>query len=126
MGSSLRSASSPRGRGRHQRRHGPRDRVVVTLVDLPGLTVRGRAPSRGAESDDPGEALAAATYDGSAVIPSCSAAPTGAVSSATATGDRGARTYLAEHDVRLVEVGDVATGDDLDTPMPEPHPRFHD
>jgi hypothetical protein len=25
-----------------------------------------------------------------------------------------------------VEVGDVATGDDLDTPMPEPHPRFHD
>ena len=25
-----------------------------------------------------------------------------------------------------VEVGDVATGDDLDTPVPEPHPRFHD
>ena len=30
------------------------------------------------------------------------------------SGDEGARRYLANHDVALVEVGDVASGDDLD------------
>ena len=33
---------------------------------------------------------------------------------ATATGDRGARDYLASHDTRLVECGDLATGADVD------------
>ncbi len=33
-----------------------------------------------------------------------------------ATGDRGARDYLREHanDVIVIEIGDVASGDDLD------------
>jgi hypothetical protein len=35
---------------------------------------------------------------------------------ATATGDRGARDYLAAHDVVLVECGDLATGVDVDSP----------
>ena len=32
-----------------------------------------------------------------------------------ATGDRGARDYLAAHDTVLVECGDLATGADVDT-----------
>jgi hypothetical protein len=31
-----------------------------------------------------------------------------------ATGDRGARDYLATHDVELVECGDLASGRDVD------------
>jgi CTP:molybdopterin cytidylyltransferase MocA len=34
---------------------------------------------------------------------------------ASATGDRGARAYLAGHPHRLVECGDLATGADVDT-----------
>ena len=34
----------------------------------------------------------------------------------TVTGDSGARTYLAAHEVVGVEVGDIASGDDLDVP----------
>jgi hypothetical protein len=34
---------------------------------------------------------------------------------ATATGDAGARDYLAEHDAVLVECGDLASGADVDT-----------
>ena len=33
-----------------------------------------------------------------------------------ATGDRGARDYLAAHDHLVVECGDLATGRDVDTP----------
>ena len=36
---------------------------------------------------------------------------------ASAEGDRGARQYLGEHDVTLVEVGDVASGRDVDSPV---------
>ncbi|WP_182380121.1 nucleotidyltransferase family protein [Nocardioides sp. WS12] len=32
----------------------------------------------------------------------------------SATGDQGARSYLASHDVALVECGNLATGDDVD------------
>jgi hypothetical protein len=34
---------------------------------------------------------------------------------ATATGDRGARDYLASRDVTMVECGALATGHDVDT-----------
>ena len=37
---------------------------------------------------------------------------------AAVAGDVGARRYLTEHDATEVEVGDVATGDDLDVPNP--------
>jgi len=35
---------------------------------------------------------------------------------ATASGDRGARDYLATHEVTLVECGDLASGRDVDSP----------
>jgi hypothetical protein len=34
---------------------------------------------------------------------------------AEASGDRGARGYLAAHDVEVVECGDLATGRDVDS-----------
>jgi CTP:molybdopterin cytidylyltransferase MocA len=102
------------------------DRALVTLVDLPGLT--GEAVRRlvAVESGSPTEALASATYDGVRGHPVLFGRAHWSGVIASATGDRGARAYLAERDVKLVEVSDVATGDDLDTPIPEPHPRFHD
>lgn len=38
---------------------------------------------------------------------------------AIAEGDRGARSYLAAHDVAIVECGDLASGRDVDTPSDE-------
>ena len=49
------------------------------------------------------------------VTRSCSAGPTGRRSRAGASGDAGARDYLAGHDAALVECGDLATGADVDT-----------
>ena len=102
------------------------DRVLVTLVDLPGLTVEAVRRLAAVESTDPREALASATYDGVRGHPVLFGRTHWSGVIASATGDRGARAYLADHEVQLVEVGDVATGDDLDTPIPEPHPRYLD
>jgi hypothetical protein len=33
----------------------------------------------------------------------------------SAVGDQGARSYLAQHDVVVVECGDLATGRDVDS-----------
>ena len=85
------------------------ERVVVTLVDLPGLTTE--AVRRLVDS---GSGLAQATYDGQRGHPVVLARTHWAGVADTAEGDRGARAYLAAHEVALVEVGDVATGDDLD------------
>jgi molybdenum cofactor cytidylyltransferase/nicotine blue oxidoreductase len=92
------------------------DRVVVTLVDLPGLTVEAVQRLTALEHEDPREALASATYDGVRGHPVLLGRAHWAGIAATATGDRGARVYLADHAVTLVEVADVATGDDLDHP----------
>ena len=102
------------------------DRVLVTLVDLPGLTVEAVRRLASAPSTDAREVLASATYDGVRGHPVLLGRSHWSGVIVSATGDRGARTYLGEHEVTLVEVGDVATGDDLDTPIPEPHPRHHD
>jgi nicotine blue oxidoreductase len=88
--------------------------VVVTLVDLPGLTAEAVRRLVAAESADPRESLASATYDGERGHPVLLGRAHWAGVAASATGDRGARAYLAEHTVALVEVADVATGDDLD------------
>ena len=85
------------------------DRVLVTLVDLPGLTT---AAVRRIQAS-PG-ALAVATYDGERGHPVVLARAHWPGVAGSALGDRGARTYLAEHEVALVEVGDLASGDDLD------------
>jgi molybdenum cofactor cytidylyltransferase/nicotine blue oxidoreductase len=92
------------------------DRVIVTLVDLPGLTVEAVQRLTALEHEDPREALASVTYDGVRGHPVLLGRAHWAGIAATATGDRGARVYLADHAVTLVEVADVATGDDLDHP----------
>ena len=90
------------------------DRVLVSLVDLPGLTSDAVRRLVAAESADPRESLASATYDGVRGHPVLLGRAHWAGVAATATGDRGARAYLAEHDVTAVEVGDVADDADLD------------
>ncbi len=114
MGSSLRRGLE------HLAARSDADRTVVTLVDLPGLTPdavrRLAAIDLATEAADPREVLAAATYAGVRGHPVLLGRAHWAGVAATAVGDRGARDYLAEYPVRLVEVGDVATGEDLDQP----------
>ena len=103
MGSSLRAglaALEPRAEV---------DRVLVTLVDLPGLTAA--AVRRLLEADVD---LAAASYSGERGHPVLLGRAHWAGAAASAEGDRGARAYLAQHEPTLVEVGDVASGRDLD------------
>lgn len=85
------------------------ERVVVTLVDLPGLTAEAVERLVGVDAG-----LAQAAYDGERGHPVLLGRAHWDGVAATATGDRGARAYLAGHEVALVEVGDVASGDDLD------------
>lgn len=85
------------------------DRAVVTLVDLPGLT--GEAVRRLVAHD---RRLAQAAYGGTRGHPVLLGREHWDGVAASAEGDRGARAYLARNDVALVEVGDVAAGDDLD------------
>lgn len=91
----------------------PADAVVVLLADMPGVTsaaVRRIAAFAGPDAlvmggygDRRGHPvlIGRAHFDGVA---------------AAATGDRGARDYLRAHDVRVVDVGDVADDFDLDVP----------
>lgn len=85
------------------------ERVLVTLVDLPGLTPD--AVRRILQSTS---GLAQAAYDGERGHPVLLGRDHWAGVAATAEGDRGARAYLAQHEVARIEVGDVAGGDDLD------------
>jgi CTP:molybdopterin cytidylyltransferase MocA len=86
--------------------------VVITLVDLPGLTAQ--AVRRLVESDAP---LAVATYDGERGHPVRIAREHWADVLEVARGDEGARRMLrGRDDVALIEVGDVASGYDVDVP----------
>jgi CTP:molybdopterin cytidylyltransferase MocA len=88
------------------------DRVVVTLVDLPGLT--GRAVRRvvACNSD-----IVVATYDGERGHPVAFSRTHWDAIREGAHGDQGARSFLlSRNDISLVEVGDVALGYDLDEP----------
>ena len=89
--------------------------VVVTLVDLPGLT--SAAVRRLVQADG---ALAAATYGGERGHPVRFGREHWEEVAASARGDAGARDYLRAHadDVSLIEVGDVASGEDLDVRSP--------
>jgi len=86
------------------------DRAVVTLVDLPGLT--GAAVRRVVAH--PGD-LVAAAYAGRRGHPVAFGRAHWEAVVREASGDRGARDYLAAHPVALVEVGDLASDSDLDT-----------
>lgn len=89
------------------------DAVIVTLVDLPGLTPE--AIRRIADTDAD---LAAASYSGERGHPVKMARRHWAEAIAVARGDEGARRLLrGRDDVVLVEVGDVAEGYDVDVPV---------
>ncbi|MFC5147092.1 nucleotidyltransferase family protein [Streptomyces aureoversilis] len=90
--------------------------VLVTLVDQP--RVGAAAVSRVLAAHRSGAQLAAASYGGERGHPVLFARPHWEGVARAATGDRGARTYLREHAaaVTLVECGDVAGPEDVDTP----------
>lgn len=87
--------------------------ALVTLVDLPDLVpgVVGRVIA----AVDGTAALARATYDGRPGHPVLLGRDHWAGVIETAVGDQGARAYLADRDVTLVECGDLATGLDVDS-----------
>lgn len=89
------------------------DVAVVSLVDLPdvGADVVARVVAHGA---GPGS-LARATYAGVSGHPVLLGRDHWPGVADAATGDRGARDYLAARDVTPVECGDLATGEDRDT-----------
>jgi CTP:molybdopterin cytidylyltransferase MocA len=91
------------------------DAALVTLVDMPGMTPE--ALQRVAALAAP-DALAVATYDGVRGHPVLLGRDhwTGVVE--TATGDEGARRYLAAHEVTEVDCTGLADPLDLDVPPP--------
>ncbi|KAF4408782.1 MULTISPECIES: NTP transferase domain-containing protein [Streptomyces] len=109
MGSSLRAGlASLAGTGA--------DAAVVALVDQPG--VGAEAVARLVAACDGPSRLAAAAYGGRRGHPVLLGSAHWAGIAAEASGDRGARGYLAERgaELRLVECSDVACPDDVDTP----------
>jgi len=88
--------------------------ALVTLVDLPdiGPEVVRRLLDRPVETDT----LARAAYDGTPGHPVVIGRDHWAGVIESAIGDQGARSYLASHEVELVECGDLATGRDVDVP----------
>ncbi|MBW0103259.1 nucleotidyltransferase family protein [Pseudonocardia sp. KRD291] len=100
------------------------DAALVHLVDLPGITpeaIRRTAragPGAADPRNGPGpDVLRRAAYDGTAGHPVLIGRHHWAGVAGSATGDAGARGYLAGHpDLELVECGDLAVPDDVDTP----------
>ncbi|MFF2126792.1 NTP transferase domain-containing protein [Streptomyces olivochromogenes] len=108
MGSSLRAGlGSLAGTGARA--------ALVSLVDQPGIGPRAVARVLAAYRDD--TSLVSAAYDGVRGHPVLFGAAHWAGVAASATGDRGARAYLKEHEaaITLVECGDVAEPYDIDT-----------
>ncbi|MGY1689358.1 nucleotidyltransferase family protein [Geodermatophilus sp. SYSU D01105] len=91
------------------------DAALVLLVDMPGMTPA--ALSRMAEHAAP-DALAVATYDGVRGHPVLLGRDHWAGVAETATGDEGARRYLATHPVTEVDCTGLADPTDLDIPPP--------
>jgi CTP:molybdopterin cytidylyltransferase MocA len=89
------------------------DAALLLLVDMPGMTPE--ALARVAEHASP-DALAVATHDGVRAHPVLLGREHWAGVIETATGDEGARRYLAAHDVREVDCTGFADPTDLDVP----------
>ena len=84
--------------------------VLVTLVDLPGLTALGCARVVSSSAG-----VVAATFQGERGHPVKFSREHWPEIIASAHGDQGARAYLqGRSDVELIEIADVASGDDLD------------
>ncbi|TCC23746.1 nucleotidyltransferase family protein [Kribbella speibonae] len=86
--------------------------VVVLPVDVPGVTVDAVRRVVDQAGDD---ALVRATYDGAPGHPVVIGRRHWDGVIASARGDEGARGYLREHEVVLVECSDVGDGVDVDT-----------
>jgi molybdenum cofactor cytidylyltransferase/nicotine blue oxidoreductase len=106
MGASLRTGLASVGAGV--------EAVLVSLVDLPDVSADVVRRVLDAEVDD--GVLRRAAYDGRPGHPVLLGRAHWPGVTASATGDRGARDYLAHGAVTLVECGDLATGEDRDTP----------
>jgi CTP:molybdopterin cytidylyltransferase MocA len=89
------------------------DAALVLLVDMPGMTPA--ALERMAAHAAP-DALAVATYDGVRGHPVLLGREHWAGVIETATGDEGARRYLAAHEVTEVDCTGLADPTDLDVP----------
>jgi CTP:molybdopterin cytidylyltransferase MocA len=89
------------------------DAALLLLVDMPGMTAD--AVRKVAEQAAP-DALAVATYDGVRGHPVLIGREHWAGVVETATGDEGARRYLAAHDVTEVDCTGLADPTDLDVP----------
>jgi CTP:molybdopterin cytidylyltransferase MocA len=91
------------------------DAALVLLVDMPGMTTS--ALERMGAHASP-TALAVATYDGVRAHPVLIGRDHWAGVIETATGDEGARRYLAAHEVTEVDCTGIADPADLDVPPP--------
>ncbi|MGY1916683.1 NTP transferase domain-containing protein [Blastococcus sp. HT6-30] len=91
------------------------DAALVTLVDMPGMTAEALAAVAAHAAPD---ALAVATYDGVRAHPVLLGREHWAGVAETATGDEGARRYLAGRDVTEVDCTGLADPGDLDVPPP--------
>ncbi|KQV71698.1 molybdopterin-guanine dinucleotide biosynthesis protein MobA [Nocardioides sp. Root122] len=105
MGASLRAGLQALGPTDHEA-------ALVSLVDLPDVDAAVVARLLGAVTGP--DVLARAAYDGVPGHPVLLGRDHWAGVVASATGDRGARDYLAAHEVALVECGDLASGADVD------------
>lgn len=95
------------------------DTALVHLVDLPGVTAGAirRTALRGTGAAPGPDVLRRAAYGGRAGHPVLIGRHHWAAVAGSATGDAGARRYLADHPgLELVECGDLAVPDDVDTP----------
>ncbi len=86
--------------------------ALVSLVDLPDVDAA--VVARLVDAASGPDVLARAAYDGVPGHPVLLGRDHWAGVVQTSTGDRGARDYLAAHEVALVECGDLATGVDVD------------
>lgn len=91
------------------------DAALLLLVDMPGMTPE--ALRRVADHAAP-DALAVATYEGVRAHPVLLGREHWAGVAETATGDEGARRYLAAHEVTEVDCTGLADPTDLDVPPP--------
>ena len=88
--------------------------ALVHLVDLPDVT--DEVVRRVLDAGTAPETLARATYHGQPGHPVLIGSAHFARVAEAATGDKGARDYLAGADVIRVECADLATGQDVDRP----------
>ncbi|CAN5247392.1 nucleotidyltransferase family protein [soil metagenome] len=95
--------------------------VVVTLVDLPDVTAPVIARLlEGVHGPVGSSTLARASYGGEVGHPVLLGRAHWRELVEVVHGDRGARDYLVDREVELVECGDLATGRDVDRPTDLP------